>query len=145
MRMRESWRVASGWLFSLVIAMCALLGAVVETRAQPNATAPVTLANGIWTVQGREIPGTRCGNWLVRMTSRDGSLSGIVSLARASIPIQNLTLQPDGSFSGTTRAGVVGSTHARPYRVSGRFTGDTIHLTLETYRCPPRQGSATRH
>jgi hypothetical protein len=102
------------------------------------------MPNGTWTVQGREIPGTRCGHWLVRLTSREGRLSGVVSLARGSVPLENLALQPDGSFQGATRAGVVGSTLARPYTVTGRIAGDTVHLTLETYRCPPRQGSAMR-
>jgi hypothetical protein len=124
----------------LFIGMCALLAAGSPARAQP----PATLANGTWTVQGREIPGTRCGNWLVRLTNTNGRLSGVVSLARASVPLQNLALAPDGSFSGTTQAGVVGSTHARAYQVTGRFVGDTVHLTLETNRCPARHGVATR-
>jgi len=47
----------------------------------------------------------------------DGKLTGVVSLARASVPIRDLTLMPDRSFSGTTRAGVVGSRHARAYRI----------------------------
>ena len=113
-------------------------------RSQPPATAPGTLANGTWTVQGREIPGTRCGHWLVRLTNMQGSLSGVLSLARASVPIQNLALAPDGSFSGTTPAGVVGTTHARAYQVTGRFVGDTVHVTLETNLCPARHGVATR-
>jgi hypothetical protein len=48
-------------------------------------------------------------------------LSGIVSLARSSVPIQNLTLQSDGTFSGITRAGITGSTHTRAYKVTGKF------------------------
>ena len=124
----------------LFIGMWALLAAVSSAGAQP----PATLANGTWTVQGREIPGTRCGNWLVRLTNTQGSLSGVVSLARGSVPIQNLALTPDGSFSGATQAGVVGTTHARAYQVTGRFVGDTIHVTLETNRCPARHGVATR-
>jgi hypothetical protein len=131
-------------LMALAVTLWAALAAIAPGRAQPS-PGPVAIPNGTWTVQGREIPGTRCGNWLVRLTSRDGNLSGVVSLARASVPLENLVAQPDGSFSGATRPGVVGSTHARPYRVTGRFTGDTVHLTLETYRCPLRQGSSTRH
>ena len=49
-----------------------------------------------------------------------------------------------GSFSGATQAGVVGSTHARAYQVTGRFVGDTVHVTLETNLCPARHGVATR-
>jgi hypothetical protein len=122
------------------IGMCASLAAASPARAQ----SPAPLANGSWTVQGREIPGTRCGNWLVRLSNAQGSLSGVLSLAQGSVPIQNLALAPDGSFSGTTQSGVVGSTHARAYQVTGRFVGDTVHVTLETNRCPARHGVATR-
>ena len=137
-----------GPLRFLLVAVCASLGAVSPVRAvEPGITAPATqLADGIWTVQGRAIPGTRrCGDWLVRLTNRQGQLSGVVSLARSSVPIQNLALQPDGSFSGTTRAGLVGSRHARAYKVAGQFSGDTANLTLEDDACPPRSGVATRH
>src|SRR5271156_2947867 len=99
----------------LFIGMWALLATVSSAGSQPRAALPVTLANGTWTVQGREIPGTRCGNWLVRLTNTQGSLSGVVSLARGSVPIQNLALAADGSFSGATEAGGVGTTHARAY------------------------------
>jgi len=114
--------------------------------AGPAATTPDNqLADGVWTVQGRAIQGTRrCGDWLVRLTNTGGRLSGVVSLARSSVPINNLMLEPDGTFSGTTRAGLTGSRHARAYRVSGRFTGDTVNLTLEDNQCPPRQGTAVR-
>jgi len=124
--------------------MCASLAAVSPTGAQPPAPAPAALASGTWTVQGREIPGTRCGHWLVRLTNMQGRLSGVVSLARGSVPMHDLALLPDGSFSGTTQAGVVGSTHARAYKVTGRFSGDTVQLTLENDICPARHGAATR-
>src|SRR5271166_2531458 len=107
---------------ALVVALWVSLAAIGPGRTQPPAAAPVVVPVGTWTVQGREIPGTRCGHWLVRLTNRDGRLSGVVSLARGSVPLENLVLQPDGSFSGATRAGVVGSTHARPYTVTGGFT-----------------------
>ena len=113
--------------------------------AEPVGTAPANLADGTWTVQGRAIHGTRrCGDWLVRLTNRQGQLSGVLSLARSSVPIRNLRLQADGSFSGTTQPGVVGSTHVRAYRVSGNFSGDRVSLTLEDNSCPPRHGTATR-
>src|SRR5262252_3939560 len=84
---------------------------------EPVGTAPANLADGTWTVQGRAIHGTRrCGDWLVRLTNRQGQLSGVLSLARSSVPIQNLTVQPDGTFSGTTRAGLTGSRHVRSYK-----------------------------
>ena len=98
-----------------------------------------------WAVQGREIPGTRCAHWLVRLTNVHRRLSGVVSLARSSVPLQDLSLLPDGSFSGTTQAGVVGSTYARAYKGTGKFTGETVHLTLENDICPARHGVATRH
>ena len=112
---------------------------------QTTAATATQLGNGVWTVQGRAIPGRRqCGDWLVRLTNAEGRLSGVISLARASVPIQNLTLLPDGSFSGTTRAGLVGSSHARAYKVIGKFSGDTVSLTLEDNLCPPRHGMAIR-
>lgn len=125
---------------SLAIAICVFLPA----RAQPPAAAPNRIPDGTWTVQGREIPGTRCGHWLVRLTNSRGTLSGVVSLARGSVPLTNLTLMPDGSFSGSTQAGLVGSTYARAYKISGRFSGDTVHLSLKNDVCPARQGTATR-
>jgi hypothetical protein len=65
----------------LFVAVCAAVAAVSPGRAvEPPATAPATqLPDGIWTVQGRAIQGTRrCGDWLVRLTNRQGQLSGVV-------------------------------------------------------------------
>jgi hypothetical protein len=130
----------------LLVAVCALVAAVSSLQAVEPTAAPATqLADGIWTVQGRAIQGTRrCGDWLVRLTNRQGQLSGVVSLARSSVPIQNLTLEPGGSFSGTTQARLTGSRHARAYKVTGNFAGDTVNLTLQDNMCPPRHGMATR-
>jgi hypothetical protein len=130
----------------LLVAVCALVAAVSSVQAVEPAAVPATqLADGIWTVQGRAIQGTRrCGDWLVRLTNRQGELSGVVSLARSSVPVRDLALQPDGSFSGTTQAGLTGSRHARAYKVTGRFSGDTVSLTLQDNICPPRHGTATR-
>ena len=122
-----------------------ICGSLVGGALEPTAAPATQLADGIWTVQGRAIQGTRrCGDWLVRLTNRQGQLSGVVSLARSSVPIQDLALQPDGSFSGTTQAGLTGSRHARAYKVTGRFSGDTVSLTLQDDMCPPRHGTATR-
>ena len=113
----------------------------------PVAPAPaIQLADGTWTVRGTRVPGSRrCGEWLVRLTSAGGQLSGTVSHARnAAIPIQNLVLMPDGSFSGTTPASMSGSRRAPPATVTGRFAGDTVNLTFDSERCAPRQGTATR-
>ncbi len=127
------------------LAAVAALAITAPVSAQPPATGAGRLVNGTWTVQGPELPGTRrCGHWLVRLTQMHGRLSGVVSLARGSVPIQNLVLSPDGSFSGSTQAGVVGSSYARPYKVTGKFLGNTLHLTLENGICPARHGVAAR-
>jgi hypothetical protein len=131
----------------LLVSALASLAVVSPLRAAgPGAAAPATeLADGTWTVQGNAIQGNRrCGDWLVRLTSRQGQLSGVVSLAQSSVPIQNLVLQPNGSFSGRGRAGLVGSRHIRGYRVSGKFSGDMVSLTLQESMCPPRHGTAVR-
>jgi hypothetical protein len=131
----------------LLIGVCAPLVALWPLRVVvPTVAAAATqLADGIWNVQGRAIQGRRqCGDWLVRLTNRQGQLSGVLSLARGSVPIQNLTLQPDGSFSGNTRAGVIGTTHARAYRVTGKFSDETVNLTVHDNLCPPRHGTAVR-
>ena len=86
---RSSSRFTLAVLFATLTPVWSVLA--VEPAAQ--------LADGIWTVQGRAIQGTRrCGDWLVRLTNSGGQLSGVVSLARSSVPIQNLMLQPDGTF-----------------------------------------------
>jgi hypothetical protein len=139
---RKGGTVFRGSSCFLLIAVCVSLVCASPVRA----AGPVAqLADGIWTVQGRAIQGTRrCGDWLVRLTNSAGQFSGVVSLARSSVPIQNLMLQPDGTFSGTTRAGLTGSRHARAYKVTGKFLGDTVSLTLEDNMCPPRSGTAIR-
>ena len=111
------------------------------------ASSPVRaqLADGVWAVQGTRIAGSRrCGEWLVRLTNARGQLSGVVSHARATVPIQNVVLMPDGSFSGTTQASLSGSRRAPSSKVTGRFSGDTVSLTFDSERCPPRHGVATR-
>jgi hypothetical protein len=144
---RKGGSVVRGSLRFLLIAGCTSVAAVSPVRAvEPATTAPATqLADGIWLVQGRAIPGSRrCGDRLVRLTNRQGRLSGVVALARASVPIQHLALLPDGSFSGATRAGLAGSGLARFYKVTGKFSGDTVSLTLEDNICPPRHGMGNR-
>jgi len=139
---RRRWTVFRGTSCFLIIVVCASIVSVSPVRAVGPAA---EIADGIWTVQGRAIHGTRrCGDWLVRLTNARGQSSGVVSLARSSVPIQNLMLQPDGTFSGTTRAGLTGSRHARAYKVTGKFSGDTVSLTLKDSMCPPRSGTAIR-
>ena len=113
----------------------------------PAAPAPaIQLADGTWTVRGTRVPGSRrCGEWLVRLTSAGGRLSSTVSHARnTAVPIQDLVLMPDGSFSGTTQASMSGSRRAPSATVTGQFSGDTVNLTFDSERCAPRQGTATR-
>ena len=143
---RSGRTVFPGLSHFLVVAVCASFAGVLPVRAlEPAATAPFKLADGIWIVQGRAIPGTgHCGDRLVRLTNRQGRLSGAIAFARASVPIENLALLPDGSFSGITRGGLAGSRLARAYKVTGKFSGETVSLTLETDVCPPRHGVAIR-
>ena len=129
-------RVSSRFL--LVTALVSLLRAV-----EPAAAAP-QLADGVWRVEGPAIPGTRCGDWAVRLTNRQSHWSGAVWFRRARVQMRDLELQPDGSFSGTTRTGFIGSRFARAHKITRQFAGDTVNLTLETDRCPPRHGTATR-
>jgi hypothetical protein len=138
--------VFPGLLYFLVVAVCASFAGVLPVGALETATTVrAKLANGIWIVQGRAIRGTgHCGDRLVHLTNRQGRLSGAVALGRASVPIENLALLPDGRFSGTTRSGLAGSRLARAYKVTGKFSGDTVSLTLETDVCPPRHGVAMR-
>jgi hypothetical protein len=115
--------------------------------AAPAAPAPaIQLADGSWTVRGTRVPGSRrCGEFLVRLTSGGGQLSGTVSHARnTAVPIQNLMLMPDGSFSGSAPASMSGSRRAPPATVTGQFSGNTVNVTFDSERCAPRQGTATR-
>jgi hypothetical protein len=139
--------VFRGSLCLLFIAVCLSVVAVWPVRAVESVTTAqaMQLADGTWTVQGTRVPGSRrCGEWLVRLTNARGQLSGAVSHARATVPIQDLVLMPDGSFSGTTRASMSGSRRAPPSKVTGRFSGNTVSLTFDSERCPPRHGTATR-
>ena len=134
---RRGKLIFRGSLSFLLIAGCVWVSGISPARAQ--------LADGVWTVQGEGSPGSRrCGRWLVRLTNVRGQLSGTVSHARTTVPIQNLVLMPDGTFSGTTEADLRRSRHARGSKVTGRFSGDRVNLTLEIQSCPARQGTATR-
>ena len=118
---RRGKPIFRGSLSFLLIAGCVWVSGISPARAQ--------LADGVWTVQGEGSPGSRrCGQWLVRLTNVRGQLSGTVSHARTTVPIQNLVLMPDGTFSGTTEADLRRSRHARASKVTGRFRG--IRSTL---------------
>ena len=148
-----------GSFLLLVIAACVSVQSACQypaaTPPAPAAVSPmpaadsapaIQLADGTWRVHGTRVPGSRfCGEWLVRLTSTGGQLSGTLSHARnTAIPIQNLELMPDGSFSGTTPASMSGSRRAPPSKVTGQFSRDTVSLTFDSELCPPRQGTATR-
>ena len=131
----------------LQIGGCVAAAAVSPVRAvEPVLTAQaMQLADGTWTVQGPGFRGSRrCGDWLVRLTNARGHLSGEVSHARANVPIRNLVLMPDGSFSGTAPASFARSRHAHASTISGQFSGDSVSLTFDSEHCPPRHGTATR-
>jgi len=134
---RKEQRVFRRSLPLLLITGCVWIFGSSPVRAQ--------LADGVWTVQGEGSPGSRrCGAWLVQLTNLRGQLSGTVSHARTTVPIRNLVLMPDGTFSGVTEADLRRSRHARASKVTGRFSADTVNLTLNIQSCPARQGTATR-
>lgn len=118
------------------------LGTLLALPAGPAvAQAP---PDGFWEVQGRAISGLPCGDWFVRLAVRQGQLYGIVGVGQGNVPIEQLTVQPDGSFTGATRAGHVNARSVRAYKVSGRFAGDRAFVTLENEVCPARQGTGWR-
>lgn len=132
-------------LFERVARLNAAEPASAVAAAQPVPAQTIQLLDGTWTVRGTRIPGSRrCGEWLVRLTNAGGQLSGVVSQARSTVPMQNLVLMPDGSFSGTTPERLVGRNRAPASKVIGQFSEETVSLTFESDRCPSRQGTATR-
>jgi hypothetical protein len=132
-------------LFERVVRLNAAEPASLVAAAQPVPAETVQLLDGTWTVQATRIPGSRrCGEWLVRLTNARGQLSGVVSQARSTVPMQNLLLMPDVSFSGTTPERLVGRNRAPASKVIGQFSGETVTLTFESERCPASQGTATR-
>ena len=136
-----------GSLHFVLIAGCVSVTAISSVRAVERVITAqaVQLADGIWTVQGHAITGSRrSGDGRVRKTTPPGHLSGSVSPARATVPIQNLVLMPDGSFSGTAPASFARSRHAHASKITGQFSGDMVNLTFDSEHCPPRQGTATR-
>ncbi|HWB48478.1 MAG TPA: hypothetical protein VG651_05170 [Stellaceae bacterium] len=100
--------------------------------------------DGFWNIQGRAIPGMRCGDWMVRLAVEQGRLTGLVGVGQGNVMLQNLVLRPDGSFSGNTAAGHVNARAVRAYQVRGRFSGDLVTVTLSNEICPDRQGHAQR-
>ena len=100
--------------------------------------------DGFWTVQGRAVSGTRCADWVVRLAVEQGRLTGVVGVGQGNVALQNLILQPDGSFSGNTVAGHVNNRAVRAYNVAGRFSGDMVIVTLKNEICPDRSATGWR-
>jgi hypothetical protein len=99
---------------------------------------------GFWTVQGRAVSGTRCGDWAVRLAVEQGRLTGVVGVGQGNVTLQNLVLRPDGSFTGNTLAGHVNNRAVRAFNVTGQFSGDAVTVTLKNEICPDRTASARR-
>ena len=108
----------------------------------PRPAAP----DGNWEVHG-SATSRQCGSWSVRITASQGRLSGSFfagdyGASIGLLPIRDLALQPDGTFSGS---GVTGSQGV--YSFSGRFSGDMMGLTMASVsaRCPEtRTGQGRR-
>jgi len=112
--------------------------------AQPELAAAQVPPDGFWTVQGRGIPGMRCSDWMVRLAVEQGRLTGVVSVSQGNVVIDNLVLRPDGSFSGSARAGQVNGRAVRAYQVKGRFSGNAVNVTIGNEICPDRTASGWR-
>lgn len=112
----------------------------------PPAPARPALPEGNWEVHG-SATSHQCGSWSVRIAAAQGRLSGSFFVGDTGenvglLPIRDLGLRPDGTFSGT---GVTGSQGV--YQFSGRFSGDTMSLTMTSVsaRCPEtRTGQGRR-
>lgn len=112
----------------------------------PPVPARAAMPDGNWEVHG-SATSHQCGSWSVRIGAAQGRLSGSFFVGDTGenvglLPIRDLALQSDGAFSGT---GVTGSQGV--YSFSGRFSGDTMSLTMTSVsaRCPEtRTGQGRR-
>ena len=132
----------------LFVGTCVSVAAVSPVRAvEPAITAQATqLADGTWTVQGTRVPGSRrCGEWLVRLTNARGQLSGVVSHAGATVPIQKSGADAGRKLLGNYPGKLVRIKTRARFAVTGRFSGDTVSPTFDSERCSARHGTATRH
>ncbi len=132
--MTTSHRALRGLVWSIVMVAAPLAAAIAQ----------VPPPDGFWNVQGRQIPGLRCGDWMVRLAVEQGRLTGVVGVGQGNVILQNLVLRPDGSFSGNTPAGHINGRVVRAYQVKGQFRGDLVTVTLGNEICPDRQGHAQR-
>jgi len=119
----------------------AIVAALGASLAIISAAWSAPLPDGNWTIQGRGVMGTGCGDWFVRLNSLHGQLSGIVGVAKGNVSLRNITLLSSGAFTASTPDTWDGPRHIRGYHVTGSFTGDRITVTIENRFCPTRIGS----
>jgi hypothetical protein len=127
----------SGRRAALSVVLACLLLAVSSRLSQAQ------VADGFWTAHGRGL-GDRCADWTVRLAVEQGRLTGVLSLYRGNITLQNAVLRPDGSFSADTPQTYLLNKYTPPYQVAGRFSGNMANVTLKGVYCPDRRASATR-
>ena len=112
----------------------------------PPPPARPAFSDGNWEVHG-SATSHQCGSWSVRIAAAQGRLSGSFFVGDTGenvglLPIRDLALRPDGTFSGT---GVTASQGV--YQFSGRLSGDLMSLTMTSVsaRCPDtRTGQGRR-
>jgi hypothetical protein len=113
-------------LFGLAFAF-AVIGTV-AAAGPPNGTWEVRLGGG----GGGRAAGHGCsGDLVVRLTVAQGRLSGALVGGRGSQTIENLVMNPNGSFTGITSGGAAaGGLEKNIWSVSGQFSGDTPTVTI---------------
>src|SRR5271155_5053868 len=102
--------------------------------------------DGTWQAGGEPQPGSEqfCGDWFVRLVVFQGRPSGFVSVGAGFLPLRQISLQPDGSFTATAAGGGLTSNDSRellPHVVSGKLSGNTITASLAI---PGDPGCGTR-
>jgi hypothetical protein len=130
----------------LVMAVCVPVIAVSRPQTAEPATASPSrwLADGIWIVQARAPGNQHCTDRLVRLSNKQGRLSGALAFARASVPIRNLMLPPDGSILGATRARLTDQNSAALIKLAASSAGIRSALPLKVMAAPsPRHRNST--
>ena len=94
-----------------------ILAVVLSAALSLACNAQLTFAadfDGTWQAGGEPQPGSEqfCGDWFVRLVVFEGRPSGFVSVGAGFLPLQNIVLKSDGSFTATA-AGVRPSGHNR--------------------------------
>jgi hypothetical protein len=113
-------------LFGLVLAF-AVIGTVAAAGPR-DGTREVRLGGG----GGGRAGGHGCsGDVAVRLIVAQGRLSGVFTGGRGTQPIENLVLNPNGSFTGITSGGAAsGGLEKIIWSVSGQSSGDTPTVTV---------------